>query len=282
MLLSPCRVARVALYTRAKPGVHAGEKTKQQRQGRRASSSARMGSQWPMILIPEAQRLVLQHTRTLPTERVPVAAALGRVLAQAVTAPDPLPPFPASIKVVPLPSNARRSTLLIPNGARDRSLWRAHGGAQDGYAVVASDGPGEYDVVGESRAGSIDDLPMRPGVVAYITTGARRTTGCAQAAPWGTACKGRVLLTHALPLPQQRRSLSACAAPERATRRRRGVNATVAPAQARPCPPALTPWYRWRTPRWWRAGRAAAWRACASSSRQSRRRTSVPSAPTSS
>lgn len=56
-------------------------------------------SQWPMILIPEAQDIVLAHTRPLPTERVSIAQALGRVLGQAVTAPDSLPPFPASIKV---------------------------------------------------------------------------------------------------------------------------------------------------------------------------------------
>ncbi len=37
--------------------------------------------------------------------------------------------------------------------------------------MVASDGAGEYDVVGESRAGSIDILPMGAGRIAYITTG---------------------------------------------------------------------------------------------------------------
>lgn len=42
---------------------------------------------------------------------------------------------------------------------------------KDGYAVVASDGPGEYPVIGESRAGSVDVLPMGPGRVTYITTG---------------------------------------------------------------------------------------------------------------
>lgn len=37
--------------------------------------------------------------------------------------------------------------------------------------MVASDGVGEFEVVGESRAGSMDELPVRPGAVAYITTG---------------------------------------------------------------------------------------------------------------
>lgn len=42
---------------------------------------------------------------------------------------------------------------------------------QDGYAVVSSDGPGEYAVIGESRAGYMDDMHLAPGQVAYITTG---------------------------------------------------------------------------------------------------------------
>ncbi|MCB0148716.1 MAG: molybdopterin molybdenumtransferase MoeA, partial [Caldilineaceae bacterium] len=57
-----------------------------------------------------------------------------------VTAPDPLPPFPASVK--------------------------------DGYAVVAADGPGIYPVIGEVTAGRMADFAMAPGSVAYITTGA--------------------------------------------------------------------------------------------------------------
>lgn len=43
---------------------------------------------------------------------------------------------------------------------------------QDGYAVVASDGPGEYPVIAEARAGN-DGLgvTVTPGTVAYVTTG---------------------------------------------------------------------------------------------------------------
>jgi hypothetical protein len=52
-----------------------------------------------MILIPEAQRIVLEQIRPLGTEQVDISAALGRVLAATITAPDALPPFPASIKV---------------------------------------------------------------------------------------------------------------------------------------------------------------------------------------
>lgn len=43
---------------------------------------------------------------------------------------------------------------------------------QDGYAVVASDGPGEYPVIAESRAGSDGiGVSVTPGTVAYVTTG---------------------------------------------------------------------------------------------------------------
>ncbi|PNW77779.1 hypothetical protein CHLRE_10g451400v5 [Chlamydomonas reinhardtii] len=95
---------------------------------------------YKMISIPEAQDIVLSHTRPLGAVTVGLAGALGRVLAEEVRAPDSLPPFPASIK--------------------------------DGYAVVAADGVGEFPVVGESRAGHLDQLPVAPGSVAYITTGA--------------------------------------------------------------------------------------------------------------
>ncbi|KAG2449667.1 hypothetical protein HYH02_005196 [Chlamydomonas schloesseri] len=95
---------------------------------------------YKMISIPEAQDIVLSHTRPLGAVTVGLAGVLGRVLAEEVRAPDSLPPFPASIK--------------------------------DGYAVVAADGAGEFPVVGESRAGHLDQLPVAPGSVAYITTGA--------------------------------------------------------------------------------------------------------------
>ena len=42
----------------------------------------------------------------------------------------------------------------------------------DGYAVVSSDGPGEYTLCAHSRAGDTSELEVLPGTVAYITTGA--------------------------------------------------------------------------------------------------------------
>lgn len=51
-----------------------------------------------MISIPEAQGTVLRHAHPLPPQRIGLDSAVGRVLAQDVLAPEPLPPFPASIK----------------------------------------------------------------------------------------------------------------------------------------------------------------------------------------
>ena len=43
---------------------------------------------------------------------------------------------------------------------------------QDGYAVVAADGPGEYPIIAEARAGyDSSNIVLQPGNVAYITTG---------------------------------------------------------------------------------------------------------------
>ncbi|XP_050223196.1 molybdopterin biosynthesis protein CNX1-like [Mercurialis annua] len=93
-----------------------------------------------MISVEEALATVLKVAERLQPITVPLHDALGKVLAEDVLAPDPLPPYPASIK--------------------------------DGYAVVSSDGPGEYPVVTESRAGN-DGLgvTLTPGTVAYVTTG---------------------------------------------------------------------------------------------------------------
>ncbi|KAJ1432162.1 Molybdopterin biosynthesis protein MoeA-like [Sesbania bispinosa] len=93
-----------------------------------------------MISVADALQTVLSVSKRLPPVTVPLHDALGKVLAQDVHAPDPLPPYPASLK--------------------------------DGYAVVSADGPGEYPIVTESRAGN-DGLGviLTPGTVAYVTTG---------------------------------------------------------------------------------------------------------------
>ncbi|CAM8886767.1 unnamed protein product [Rhodiola kirilowii] len=93
-----------------------------------------------MISAEEALLRVLKVAERLPPVNVSINQALGKVLAEDIYAPDPFPPYPASIK--------------------------------DGYAVVASDGPGEYPVITEVRAGN-DGLgvTVTPGTVAYVTTG---------------------------------------------------------------------------------------------------------------
>ncbi|KAK7320512.1 hypothetical protein VNO77_30051 [Canavalia gladiata] len=93
-----------------------------------------------MISVIDALQTVLSVSKRLPPVTLPLHDALGKVLAQDVCAVDPLPPYPASVK--------------------------------DGYAVLAADGPGEYPVVAEARAG--DDalgVTLSPATVAYVTTG---------------------------------------------------------------------------------------------------------------
>ncbi|CAN1732163.1 Molybdopterin biosynthesis protein CNX1 [Linum perenne] len=88
-----------------------------------------------MISTEDALRIVLEAAQRLPPATVPLHEALGKVLAEEIRAQDPLPPYPASVK--------------------------------DGYAVIASDGPGEYPVITESRAGNdAIGVTLIPGTVA--------------------------------------------------------------------------------------------------------------------
>ncbi|KAL3691732.1 hypothetical protein R1sor_005383 [Riccia sorocarpa] len=93
-----------------------------------------------MLSVQDALHIVLSKAHRLESVSVPIHGALGATLSEDVTAPKPHPPYPASIK--------------------------------DGYAVVAADGPGEYVVVGEARAGDdAENIVVKPGTVSYITTG---------------------------------------------------------------------------------------------------------------
>jgi hypothetical protein len=60
-------------------------------------------SPYPLISVADAQSIVVKETAVLPLETMPLSAATGRILAEAVHAVDDLPPFPASIKVKSLP-----------------------------------------------------------------------------------------------------------------------------------------------------------------------------------
>ncbi len=91
------------------------------------------------ITVEEALRRVLDATPVLTPRRVPLTATGGLVLAEAIEAQEDLPPFPAA--------------------------------TMDGYAVIAADGAGWRELIGEQLAGYIADIVVRPGTVARITTG---------------------------------------------------------------------------------------------------------------
>jgi molybdopterin molybdotransferase len=100
-----------------------------------------------MIGIEEAIARVRAAAKPLPVERMPLAAARGRVLADGVVAPMPLPPF--------------------DNSAMDGFALRANGNA------IA--GGGEFAVEGEQAAG--DGARMARGEACEIMTGARLPEG---------------------------------------------------------------------------------------------------------
>ena len=56
-----------------------------------------------MVSVDEALKIVLGVAQRLPPITMPLQDALGKVLAEDVRAPDPLPPYPASIKVTQKP-----------------------------------------------------------------------------------------------------------------------------------------------------------------------------------
>jgi gephyrin len=101
--------------------------------------------EYPMLAVENALGIVLDEAAPLPPRSVALGQAVGLILAEAAIATEAMPPFPASIK--------------------------------DGYAVVAADGPGDYPVVGSVTAGRVADFRVRPGTVAYITTGAPMPAG---------------------------------------------------------------------------------------------------------
>jgi molybdopterin molybdotransferase len=95
-----------------------------------------------LISVEEAQARALAPVRVLGAERVAVAAALGRVLAEDVVAPDDAPPHDNS--------------------------------AMDGYAVRTADAVdgAELSVVGEIAAGQVATRALAAGEAYRIMTGA--------------------------------------------------------------------------------------------------------------
>jgi molybdopterin molybdotransferase len=96
-----------------------------------------------MISVDRALEIVLEHTRPLPVEEVPLTGALGRVLARDVASDLDFPPF-------------------------DRS-------AMDGFAVKSADAslaPVGLRVAGQIRAGQWPERPLETGQAVEIMTGA--------------------------------------------------------------------------------------------------------------
>lgn len=93
----------------------------------------------PLLSIDDALTRVLARARPLEAERVPVAAAAGRVLAEDVAARVGLPPFASS--------------------------------AMDGFAVRAADLPGRLPVVFRIAAGLPAVRPLAAGEAMEISTG---------------------------------------------------------------------------------------------------------------
>ena len=92
-----------------------------------------------LLTIDEAQRLILERVRRLPSEKVPLEDAHGRVLAEPALAAVDLPPFPSS--------------------------------AMDGFALRSQDTPGELPIVHRIAAGRPAPRELRPGEAMGIATG---------------------------------------------------------------------------------------------------------------
>ena len=107
-----------------------------------------------MIPFEEALSRLLASAQPLGPERVPLAGAAGRVLAEDIIAPAPMPPFDHS--------------------------------SMDGYAVASAElaGPGPWTlpVRGESAAGGALP-PLAPGSACRIFTGARLPPGADAVVP---------------------------------------------------------------------------------------------------
>jgi molybdopterin molybdotransferase len=104
-----------------------------------------------LIAIADARRLVLAAVRPLPSERVDVTAAVGRVLAEPVRASTDVPPFPSS--------------------------------AMDGYAIHAGPRGRQLAVVGESKAGAPSARSLGDGEAIRISTGAAVPAGATAVIP---------------------------------------------------------------------------------------------------
>ena len=98
-----------------------------------------------LLSVDEARRRMLAEIRPLPAEPIALPQAIGRVLAEPVSARRDQPPFRAS--------------------------------AMDGWALRSADAPGALKIVGESAAGHGYDRELGPGEAVRIFTGAAVPAG---------------------------------------------------------------------------------------------------------
>ena len=113
----------------------------------------------PLLAVEDAQRELLRHFGPLPTEFVPLAAALGRTLATAVQADADMPPFANS--------------------------------AMDGYAVRAADlaqasrtNAVPLRIIERVAAGAMPTLTVESGTAIRIMTGAPLPAGADAVVPF--------------------------------------------------------------------------------------------------
>jgi len=102
-----------------------------------------MREQRPTLSVEEARERILEAVHVLEPEQVPILDALGRVLAEPVTADRDIPPLANS--------------------------------AMDGYAVRGVDvarAPARLRVIGEAAAGHVCPAQVEPGTAVRIMTGA--------------------------------------------------------------------------------------------------------------
>jgi molybdopterin molybdotransferase len=98
-----------------------------------------------LLSLEEAQRRILERTRPLPTERVAIGVAAGRVAAEEARSRVDLPPFDSS--------------------------------AMDGFAVRSVDTPGRLPVAERVAAGRPASRPLGAGEAMGIATGAAVPAG---------------------------------------------------------------------------------------------------------
>jgi molybdopterin molybdotransferase len=110
------------------------------------------------LTVADALQLVLNEVAPLPSERVPLFEALGRVLAEPVTANDSLPPF--------------------ANSSMDGYALRAADVANASTAV-----PAELKVVADIAAGTVSNVALTKGTAARIMTGAPLPEGADAVVP---------------------------------------------------------------------------------------------------